>query len=217
VKILAEKIHPLALGNVKRLHSQSELIAKKLLRKHMTSKDELKINEIVDNLKSKLYFHGHPINRVEAKDDLKLKVEFPNKKIETLMWQLYLEYEKEMQLTTPFNPAMLMNEAEMPLKEKLQKEEHALNLFQQELEKQKAIKNQKQINLISKKIQKSQRNIQQLISQIQQLQIFINNLKAVYIESKFISHTFNAEWKLFRPQPNQIRFEVIRQGWEIEK
>ncbi len=64
---LADKVHPLALGNVKRSLSQSRMMAKKLLSLHMDPiKDSHKIDEIVDNLTSKLYYHGHPINRQEA-------------------------------------------------------------------------------------------------------------------------------------------------------
>jgi hypothetical protein len=36
------------------------------------SKHEL--DEIIDTLASKLYFHGHPINRKEAREELKLKL-----------------------------------------------------------------------------------------------------------------------------------------------
>ena len=66
---LAEQVHPLALGHVKRSLSQSRLMAKKLLSLHMDPrKDEHRIREIVDNLTSKLFYHGHPINRTEARD-----------------------------------------------------------------------------------------------------------------------------------------------------
>ena len=37
-------------------------------------KDEHIMDEIIENMASKLYFHGHAINRVEARDELKLKV-----------------------------------------------------------------------------------------------------------------------------------------------
>ena len=37
IKILAEKVHPLALGNVERFLSQSRLIAKRVLRTHMAN------------------------------------------------------------------------------------------------------------------------------------------------------------------------------------
>jgi hypothetical protein len=102
--ILANKVHPLALGNVKRFMVQSRMMAKKLLELHMgKSDDEHKINDIVDNLTSKLYYHAHPINRNEAKS-LGLKVIKPPILIENLLWKLYLEYEAEMLMDKPFMP-----------------------------------------------------------------------------------------------------------------
>jgi hypothetical protein len=105
---LAEKVHPLALGNVKRSISQSRMMAKKLLSLHMDAKKAgHQIDEIVDNLTSKLFYHGHPINRKEAKSHLGLNaVVSPNKHLETLMWKLYLDYENEMLIDEPFQPAM---------------------------------------------------------------------------------------------------------------
>lgn len=102
VNILAEKVHPLALGNVKRFHSQSRMLAKKLLELHMqNSEDEHKISEIVDNLNSKLFFHGHPIHYKEAQQ-LGLKVRLASANEQKIMWNLYLEYEKEMKLDEEF-------------------------------------------------------------------------------------------------------------------
>jgi hypothetical protein len=105
VEILANKVHPLALGNVERFVSQSRMMARKILRTHMQPADEHSISEIVENMASKLYFHGHPINRKEAKVDLKLKVVEPPLDIEKLMWELYLDFEEEFQNTIVFNPA----------------------------------------------------------------------------------------------------------------
>ncbi len=108
VRRLAETVHPLALGNVKRSLSQSRMMAQKLLDLHMKGTDtEHKVEGIVDNLTSKLYFHGHPINRREAKEQVGLQtVVAPSSNLENLMWNLYLEYEKEMELEVPFNPVM---------------------------------------------------------------------------------------------------------------
>lgn len=102
--ILANKVHPLALGNVKRFMTQSRLMAKKLLELHMDKVvDEHKITEIVESLTSKFYFHGHPINRNEARDVLGLKIGNQDEALENTIWQLYEEYEQEMTLETPFN------------------------------------------------------------------------------------------------------------------
>ena len=102
-KALSDRVHPLALGNVQRSHHQSRMMARKLLLKHMAaSTSEHEINQIIDNLKSNLFFHGHPINRSEAKEDLKLEVEFADESLEKLMWDLYCEYESSMPMEEPF-------------------------------------------------------------------------------------------------------------------
>lgn len=100
---LTEKIHPLALGNVQRSHNQSRLMARKLLRTHMEAKQEHEIDTIIENLKSNLFFHGHPINRKEAKEDLNLKVETAPIELERTMWQLYSEYDASLKLREPFS------------------------------------------------------------------------------------------------------------------
>jgi hypothetical protein len=102
---LAKQVHPLALGNVKRSLSQSRMMAKKLLCLHMDVQEKAHdIDEIVDHLTSKLYFHGHPINRQEARDHVGLQtVVDPPQKVEKLMWRLYLDYEEEMRLEQPFD------------------------------------------------------------------------------------------------------------------
>jgi hypothetical protein len=102
---LTEKIHPLALGNVQRSHNQARMMARKLLKLHMPNEaDEPEIIKIIDTLKSNLFYHGHPINRDEAKLDLKLKVSEPAEGVGSLMRNLYVEYEKAMQMNEPFNP-----------------------------------------------------------------------------------------------------------------
>jgi len=56
-------------------------------------------------LASKLYFHGHPINREEARTDMGLKIaENVPPALETAMWKLYLDYEGELKNTEIFDP-----------------------------------------------------------------------------------------------------------------
>jgi hypothetical protein len=110
---LTDKIHPLAIGNVQRSHHQSRLLARKLLKLHMPSESqEHEIELLIDTLKSNLFYHGHPINREEARKDLKLKVVVPSDDVELAMWDLYLQYEADLNLTLPFNP-----QREMELKQ----------------------------------------------------------------------------------------------------
>jgi len=104
---LASQVHPLALGNVKRFSSQSRMMAKKLLSLHMDSiKDGHKIEEIVDKLTSKLFYHGHPINREEAIEEVGLTtIQQPSFALEELLWRLYVQYEQEINMEEPFHPA----------------------------------------------------------------------------------------------------------------
>ena len=104
LKALTDKVHPLALGNVERFLAQSRMIATKILKTHMKTADDHIIEDIVENMASWLYFHGHPINRAEARDDLKLKIVNPPSKLETAMWELYKLYEEEFKNDVPFNP-----------------------------------------------------------------------------------------------------------------
>src|SRR5688572_9491524 len=105
------RVHPLALGNVKRFYSQSRMMATKLLELHMDKVAEAHtVKDIADNLNSKLYFHGHPINRKEAKD-LGLKVQDMTPELEDAVWKLYQAYETEMKLEEPFKPDFLLRAA----------------------------------------------------------------------------------------------------------
>jgi hypothetical protein len=105
--LLADKVHPLALGNVKRHMSESRMMARKLLGLHMNADDNAhRVSNIVENLTSKSFFHGHPINHTEARNDVGLTtLEDPTVAVQRAMWRLYLEYEKEMQMDSPFDIA----------------------------------------------------------------------------------------------------------------
>jgi hypothetical protein len=105
VEILANKVHPLALGNVERFISQSRMIARKLLNLHTEEEDQHKLDSVIEALASKLYFHGHPINRVEAKKELGLKVlENVPEEVEAAMWDLFVDFEQEMKFRENFDP-----------------------------------------------------------------------------------------------------------------
>lgn len=82
-------------------------MARKLLSLHMDPTDNAhRVSNIVENLTSKSFFHGHPINRIEARDQVGLTtLEDPTEAVQRAMWRLYLEYEKEMQMDSPFDVA----------------------------------------------------------------------------------------------------------------
>lgn len=103
---LVEKVHPLALGNVKRITSQSGMLAGRLLRGRGTT-DPGVVARIVEQLHSKLYDHAHPINRREAIEDLGLDfVVAAEPAVEDAMWALYELYNDEMKLETEWDPEL---------------------------------------------------------------------------------------------------------------
>lgn len=98
LNILANKIHPLALGAVYRAREQNSSLAIRLLSSHLDKEDV--INKIVEQLTEKLPTHNYLIGRLEAKE-IGLDIKEPSDEIDLLMWKLYKEYEKWLRLTNP--------------------------------------------------------------------------------------------------------------------
>jgi len=99
------QIHPLALGNVNRIHNLIRLLAKQLLKSHKSPMGEIEIEKIVDYFTEKLYSHQYFIGRKEAKNDLGLKTVFnTDGTLSKAMSDLYEEYKKEMDLGALWNP-----------------------------------------------------------------------------------------------------------------
>jgi hypothetical protein len=116
---LTNVVHPLALGNVERSHSQIRDLSRKLLGLHMTSETEderEKIDAIVDVLTEKLYSHQHLIPRREAKNIIGLKVRYATDEEEDKIMGLYGVYAKELGVGSILNPVvMLQDRTELPL------------------------------------------------------------------------------------------------------
>src|SRR3989338_8470029 len=93
------QIHPLALGNVNRIHNLIRILAKRLLKSHASPMREEEIEKIVDYFTEKLYSHQYFVGRKEAKEDLGLKnVIYADDNLSKIMTDLYEEYKKEMEL-----------------------------------------------------------------------------------------------------------------------
>jgi hypothetical protein len=104
-KYLTDKIEPLALGNVKRVHKLIRRLAAELLKLHFDeSKNSKKITSIVKTLTEELYSHVHYINRREAADIIgKEIVKFCSDEEEKLLWALFNDYVQAMKLDERFN------------------------------------------------------------------------------------------------------------------
>jgi hypothetical protein len=106
---LTNVVHPLALGNVERSHTQIRALAKKLLGLHMNLKDpeeQKRCSQIVDTLTEKLYSHQHLIPRREAKDIIGLKIRYASSELENAMMELHGQYVAELGIGGVFNPFM---------------------------------------------------------------------------------------------------------------
>lgn len=103
-RVLAEKSHPLALGNVNRAYNEIRLLSGELLTRHMNEiKDQAKIDMIKHEL-TETYSHYYPINRQRAKQ-IGLKVaQNLDPKLEKLMLDLQKDYVEELKLEEPFDP-----------------------------------------------------------------------------------------------------------------
>jgi len=105
------QVHPLALGNVNRVHNLIRILAKRLLKSHKNPLEDQEINKIVDYLTEKLYSHQYYIGRKEAKHDLGIQtVVEADKQLSGLMTQLFEEYKNQMQFDKIWNPQIEIGE-----------------------------------------------------------------------------------------------------------
>ncbi len=93
---LAAQVHPLALGNVRRVLKQIELLAKSLLDLHPNGSGAAP--EIVAKLTTHFYSHLHMINRHEAKAILGDRIEFADEPLAVALDNLLREYEGSFNL-----------------------------------------------------------------------------------------------------------------------
>lgn len=102
--LAGDRVHPLALGSVKRTTSQSRMIGIKLLgSRRLAPLEKHEMEEIIHSLTSELFYHGHPINRVEARE-LGLKfVEDAEGPTAEKIWELFSVYAADLNLLDEFN------------------------------------------------------------------------------------------------------------------
>lgn len=101
-KLLAERVHPLALGDVYRSRQQIERLAGQLLTAHR--KDKSKITKIIQTLTRELGSHDYPISRNEARKLLGNQIASDDTELEKLVWALFQDYRTELSLGVPYNP-----------------------------------------------------------------------------------------------------------------
>lgn len=103
---LADRVHPLVLGEVYRSRTQIRMLGQKLIRRQLT--DENQIKKVLDFLCSESGSHDYTIYRQEARDDLGLKVERPDDSLYEIIRDVHRSYSKEMALGTPLSPQAIL-------------------------------------------------------------------------------------------------------------
>jgi hypothetical protein len=99
------QIHPLALGNVNRIHNLIRILARRLLKSHKIALKDTEVDTIVDYFTEKLYSHQYFIGRKEAREDLGLKtVVDADPALSKVMTDLWEEYNKELEFAKMWNP-----------------------------------------------------------------------------------------------------------------
>lgn len=106
---LAKEVHPLVLGQAYRTRQQIGRLAEVLLRNHRT--DAKNIRHIVEQLTHQLGSHDYLISRKEAKEILgKQVVDDGDRKLETAVWDLHEDFQKEMELGRVFDPVAALQQ-----------------------------------------------------------------------------------------------------------
>lgn len=107
LNILADKVHPLALGAVYRAREQTSSLAKRLLQMHLD--DNEIIERIVNRLTQELPTHNYLLGRVEA-EEIGIRLSELSETFEDSIWNLYSEYEKWLKLTEPYSAELALGQ-----------------------------------------------------------------------------------------------------------
>lgn len=102
-KRLIAEVHPLALGAVNRLLSQTENVAEQLLARRKNPLPEDTRKSIVKKFSTEIGSHAHVIRRTEAVEiGLDNVTAAADIDLEKELWQLFQEYSDFLDLTSPF-------------------------------------------------------------------------------------------------------------------
>jgi len=111
---LTKNVHPLALGNVQRVHLQIRQLAENLLKLHLDPEDAT-IKRIVEALTKEFYSHVHAISRQEASTLMGEWVRFPTEEESIIIWEIFDAYADFFQLNEKYILAEEMGDE--PVKE----------------------------------------------------------------------------------------------------
>jgi hypothetical protein len=116
-EITCKEVGTLGIGVTARSSKLAVDLSERLLAEHMKGKDDTgaKMKSIVESMSRKFQSHAYPVNRKES-----LEIGLPvnkerDKKLEKLMWDAWLDIEKELKERSPFDFTIeLLRSAEGP-------------------------------------------------------------------------------------------------------
>jgi hypothetical protein len=106
LRSLADRVHPLVLGEVYRSRSQIRMLGRRLIRNQM--EDPEKVNKVLDFLCSESGSHDYTIYRQEARDELGLRVERPTDSLYATIRDVHADYSAEMDFGRPLSPESVL-------------------------------------------------------------------------------------------------------------
>ncbi len=86
-------------------------MAEKLLESREEPFDDQRNHLLIDTLAERTFAHSHAIGRHEAAE-MGLPVVSPDPELERLMWELYVEYERDLELLDPVSPVEFLDDAD---------------------------------------------------------------------------------------------------------
>jgi hypothetical protein len=101
LELICKDAGAIPIGAAKRSTYLSLSMGEQLLSLHMEDSSQAKT--IAETLNRSFFHHGYPVGRREAKQ-IGLPVVKPNDELEELMWQVWEDFEEEMECDKPFDP-----------------------------------------------------------------------------------------------------------------
>ena len=111
--VLADSLGPLNIGFSKKSLQLTISLGKRMLESHL--QDKSKADSIVNILCSSYYHHGYAVSRKEAQK-IGLPIVEPDKELESLLWEVWLDFSSEMKCDRVFDPVADAMENELVAK-----------------------------------------------------------------------------------------------------
>lgn len=103
-ELVCKEVGAIPIGVAKRGSQLALSMGEQLLSLHMT--DANKAKAIAEALNSSFYHHGYPLGPKEV-EKIGLPVTKPDNELKTLLWDVWKDFEQEMNCSVPFDPVQV--------------------------------------------------------------------------------------------------------------